>query len=141
MPAAARWPNGPPVAGSTDFLALLQANAPWPRAMANTQVLGSYAAWITAVSDQDLQPIVAFLNTHNMGMEIEAPTLQALATCGSDVEGYVPYGQSLHDFTLAYLQRLQGLGAQFKPRQERGAGARLGSRPSPHQTHRRTRAL
>lgn len=80
--------------------------------MAKTQAIGLYAAWITAVSDQDLQQIVAFLNAHNMGIEIEAPALPAQATCGSGVEGYVPYGQSLHDFTLAYLQRLQGLGAQ-----------------------------
>jgi hypothetical protein len=73
---------------------------------------GFYAAWITAVSDQDLQTIVAFLNAHNMGIEIEAPALQAQATCGSGVEGYVPYGQSIQAFTLAYLQRLQRLGAQ-----------------------------
>jgi len=37
--------------------------------------------------------------------------LQAEATCGSGVEGYVPYGQSLYDFTLTYLQRLRALNA------------------------------
>jgi hypothetical protein len=115
--SAAIWfhplpPDAAPVAGSSDFLALFQPNAPWPRAMAKTQVFGLYAGWITATSDQDLQSVVAFLNAHNVGIEIEAPALQALSTCGSGVEGYVPYGQSLHDFTLAYLQRLQGLGAQ-----------------------------
>jgi hypothetical protein len=112
LPAAVAWPGGNPVGGSTDFMALFQADAPWPRAIAKTQAIGLYAGWITAVSDQDLQALVTFLNAHNMGIEIEAPALQAQSTCGSGVEGYVPYGQSLHDFTLAYLQRLQGLGAQ-----------------------------
>jgi hypothetical protein len=101
----------PSVDGSADFLALFQANAPWPRAMAHTRVIGMYAGWITTVSDQNLQQIVAFLNAHDMGIEIEAPALQAQATCGM-LEGFVPYGQSLHDFTLSYLQRLKALGAQ-----------------------------
>jgi len=47
-----------------------------------------------------------------MAIEIEAPSLQALSTCGSGVEGYVPYGQSLTAFTLGYLQRLKALGAK-----------------------------
>lgn len=110
-PSAAAWPGGSPDGGSTDFLSLFQPNAPWPHAMARTQVVGLYAAWITDASDPDLKQVVAFLNAHNMGIEIEAPALQAQSTCGSGVEGYVPYGQSLHDFTLAYLQRLQSLGA------------------------------
>ena len=112
LPAAAAWPGGNPNGGSTDFLALFQANSPWPRGIAHTQVIGMYAAWITAVSDQQLQAVVTFLNAHNMGIEIEAPSLQAMPTCGSGVEGYVPYGQSIQTFTLAYLQRLQSMGAQ-----------------------------
>jgi len=111
LPAAAAWPGGNPNGGSADFLALFQANAPWPRTLAKTQVIGLYAAWITAIDDQDLQQFVAFLNAHHMGIEIEAPSLQAQASCGSGVEGYVPYGQSLRDFTLGYLQRLQSFGA------------------------------
>jgi hypothetical protein len=98
--------------GSTDYLALFQPDAPWPRAMAQTHVFGLYAGFIAAESDQVLDPIVAFLNAHNMGIEIEAPALQATAACGSGVEGYVPYGQSVQSFTLAYLQRLKALGAQ-----------------------------
>jgi len=112
LPAAVAWPGGNEVGGSTDFFSLFQANAPWPRAIARTQAIGMYAAWITAVSDQQLQSVVAFLNAHNMGIEIEAPALQALETCGSGVEGYVPFGQSIQTFTLAYLQRLQSFGAQ-----------------------------
>jgi hypothetical protein len=112
LPAGSAWPGGPPGVGSTDFLGLFQANAPWPRAIANTQVFGVYAGWVNAASNQELQTFVAFLNAHNMGIEIEAPALMAEATCGSGVEGYVPYGQSLHDFTLAYLQRLKGLGGK-----------------------------
>lgn len=112
LPAAVAWPGGSPNGGATDFLALFQENAPWPLAAAHTQVFGMYAGWITAASDPELQSVVAFLNAHNVGIEIEAPALQAQASCGSGVEGYVPYGQSLYDFTLAYLQRLKGLGAQ-----------------------------
>lgn len=110
-PPAADWPGGNG-GGSTDFLALFQADAPWPNAIAHVSVIGMYAGWITAASDEDLQQTVAFLNAHNMGVEIEAPSLQATATCGSGVEGYVPFGLSLHDFTLAYLDRLKALGAQ-----------------------------
>ena len=112
LPSAAAWPGGNPDGGSSDFLALFQPNAPWPRAMAKTQVIGLYAGWIVAANDQDLQQFVTFLNAHNMGIEIEAPAMQAQASCGSGVEGYVPYGLSLHDFTLSYLQRLQSLGAK-----------------------------
>jgi hypothetical protein len=112
LPAAVAWPQGNPNGGSTDFLGLFQANAPWPRAIAHTQVIGLYAGWITAASDQELQAVVNFLNAHNMGIEIEAPAMQALATCGSGVEGYVPYGQTVQTFTLGYLQRLQSFGAQ-----------------------------
>jgi len=110
-PSPADWPNGP-AGGSTDFRTLFLADAPWPNAIAHVSVFGMYAGWITAASDQDLQQTVAFLNAHNMGVEIEAPALQGTATCGSGVEGYVPFGLSLHDFTLAYLQRLKALGAQ-----------------------------
>jgi hypothetical protein len=110
-PTAAAWPGGQTGVGSTDFLSLFQANAPWPRAIANTPVFGVYAGWITAISNQELQTFVSFLSLHNMGIEIEGPAMQAQATCGSGVEGYVPYGLSLHDFTLSYLQRLQALGA------------------------------
>jgi hypothetical protein len=112
LPSASAWPGGQEVGGSVDFLSLFQANAPWPRAMAKTQAFGLYAGWITAATDAELQGVVSFLNAHNIGIEIEAPALQALATCGSGVEGYVPYGQTVQDFTLAYLQRLQALNAQ-----------------------------
>ena len=108
---AAGWPGGPGGDGSTDFLELFQANAPWANVEAHTRVLGLYAGWITAVSDPLLQQTIAFVNAHNMGIEIEAPALQATATCGSGVEGYIPFGGSLHNFTLAYLQRLKALGA------------------------------
>jgi hypothetical protein len=111
LPSAAAWPNGHR-GGSNDFRALFQKNAAWPRAMAHVSVVGMYAGWIATVSDQELRQTVAFLNAHGMGIEIEAPALQAQPTCGSGVEGYVPWGFSLHDFTLGYLHRLKALGAQ-----------------------------
>ncbi len=111
LPAALAWPGGSEDGGSTDFVSLFQGNAPWPSSMGRTQVVGLYSGWITAATPAMLQSVVMFVNTHNMAIEIEAPAMQALATCGSGVEGYVPYGQSLHDYTLAYLQRLKALGA------------------------------
>jgi hypothetical protein len=111
LPPAKDWPGEPGGRGSTDFLDLFQPNAPWQDVSAHTRVLGLYAGWITAVSDQMLQQVVGYIKAHGMGIEIEAPALQATPTCGSGVEGYVPWGQSLHDFTLAYLHRLNALGA------------------------------
>jgi hypothetical protein len=104
--------GGPPGLGSTDFRALFLPNSPWQNALAHTSVFGVYAGWVTAASDAELQQAVAFFNAHHLTLEIEAPALQATATCGSGVEGFVDYGMSLHDVTLAYLQRLQALGAQ-----------------------------
>jgi hypothetical protein len=101
--------------GSTDFLALFRPNAPWPRVIAHTQAVGFYAGWLYSVSNQVLQPVVSFLNAHKIAIEIEAPALQALPTCGSGVEGYVPSGLpgglNLRSFTLTYLGRLKALGA------------------------------
>jgi hypothetical protein len=107
LPAGA----GPNNSGSTDFLGLFQPNAPWTRVASHTKVLGLYAGWILGASDPVLQQTIAFANAHNMAIELEAPSLQATATCGSGVEGYVPSALSLHDFTLTYLQRLKALGA------------------------------
>jgi hypothetical protein len=104
-------PAGITVGGSTDFPSLFKEDAPWPRVRAKTRVMGFYAGWLIEVSPQTLHSIVAFLNDHNMAIEIEAPALQAMATCGSGVEGYVPYGLSLKDFTLDYLERLKQFGA------------------------------
>ena len=114
LPSASAWPGGNPVGGSVDFLELFQANPPWPRALAKTQVFGLYAGWIVDATDQELQQVVTFLNAHNMGIEIEAPALQALENCGTGVEGYVPFGQSLPQFTLAYLRRLRALNAPVR---------------------------
>ncbi len=95
-----------------DFLPLFEQNAPWPRALAKTQFFGLYAGWITQANPQILQQFVEFVNAHDLTIEIEAPSLQAAATCGSGVEGYVPYGQSLATFTLGYLERLKAVGAK-----------------------------
>jgi len=112
LPSASAWPGGHPNGGSEDFLELFQENAPWARSASHTQAFGLYAGWIVNATDAELSRMVAFLNAHKMGIEIEAPALRAEATCGSGVEGYVPYGQSLETFTLTYLRRLKLLGAQ-----------------------------
>jgi hypothetical protein len=119
LPAISPYPGGPPgTPGATDFDSLFTGNT-WPRATARTSVFGMYAGWVSSgvsgagnqASDQELQSIVTFVNAHNMTIELEAPALQATATCGAGIEGYVPYGQTVHDLTLAYLQRLKALAA------------------------------
>ncbi len=97
--------------GSLDFASLFEAGAPWPRALAQTKVVGLYAGWVADADDSTLDPVISFLNAHGIAIELEAPALQALPTCGTGIEGYVPYGQSLQTFTLSYLQRLQTLHA------------------------------
>jgi hypothetical protein len=101
--------------GSTDFLALFRPNAPWPQVLAHTQAVGFTADWLYSASSQVLRPIVAFLNAHKIGIEIEAPALQARRACGSGIEGFVPFGLpgglNLAKFTLAYLDRLKALDA------------------------------
>ena len=115
LPDASEFPGLPPsFGGSDDVDAMLTDSSAWPHVAARTSVIGLYASWITAVSPATLTQVAAFLNSHNMSVEIEAPAMQATATCGSGVEGYAPYGSSLHDFTLAYLQRLQVLGVNVR---------------------------
>ncbi len=120
LPQISPYPGGPPGnPGSTDFESLFTDGAAWSRTAARTSVFGLYAGWVSSgtgqganqASDQVLQEMVTFLNAHGMSIELEAPALQALATCGAGVEGYVPYGQTVHDLTLAYLQRLKTAGA------------------------------
>jgi hypothetical protein len=100
-----------PLNGSSDFLSLFQTTPTWPIALAHTQVIGLYAGWVANIDDATLQQLVTFLNAHNLTIELESPSLQALSTCGSGVEGYVPYGLSIQAFTASYLGRLTALGA------------------------------
>ena len=80
--------------------------------MASTHIVGLYAGWVAMATDQDFQQVMGFLNAHHMGIELESPALQAQATCGSGVEGYLDYPASLHDFTVSYLMRLKSAGAR-----------------------------
>jgi hypothetical protein len=100
-----------PITGSADFTQLFTSGAPWPKALAQTHVIGLYAGWVTLASERVLDPIIAFLNANGIAIELEAPSLQATATCGTNVEGYVSYGTSVSAYTLAYLDRLKALNA------------------------------
>ena len=104
-------PYSPVYGGSLDFDGLLAGSTQWPTVAAHTQVFGLYAGWITGASDAEIAQLAALLTAHDMRVEIEAPALQASASCGSGIEGFVPNGQSLEALTLAYLQRLKSAGA------------------------------
>jgi len=106
---------GPPPYGSADYLQLFQSDAQWPEVSAHASVFGMYAGWVVMAGSTGFAQIISFLNAHHMSIELEAPSLQATATCGSGVEGYAAYnGPSLHDFTLTYLQKLKAAGADLR---------------------------
>ena len=97
--------------GSWDFAKLFRANAPWQRALSSTSVIGIYPVWVLQATPLKLEQAIAFLNSRGLGIELETPALQATSTCGTGVEGYIPYGASLQTITLTYLNRLKSLGA------------------------------
>jgi hypothetical protein len=100
--------------GSSDFTSLFSGTAGWSETVAHTAVFGFYAGWIADIDTPTLTTIVNFLTAQHIPIELEAPSLQATATCGNNVEGYVPYGQSITTFTNSYLQRLKALGADVR---------------------------
>jgi hypothetical protein len=97
--------------GASDFLSLFTGTAGWPSTAAHTAVFGLYAGWVADIDSTTLANVVTFLNAQHIPIELEAPALQATSTCGNNVEGYVPDGLVLADFTNEYLQRLKALGA------------------------------
>src|SRR5271165_1923334 len=113
-PSATNYPGPLPNHGSTDFPQLFQPNAPWANVESHTKVLGIYVYWVLTASQSDLQQTIAFVNAHHMGIELEAPALQATAACGEGVEGFVGGGQTVQAVTLSYLQRLQAVGANVQ---------------------------
>jgi len=113
-PSATSYPGPLPNHGSADFPQLFQANAPWTNVESHTNVLGLYAYFVITASQAELQQTIAFANAHGMGIELEAPALQATAACGEGVEGFVGGGQTVQAVTLSYLQRLQAAGAQLR---------------------------
>jgi hypothetical protein len=106
--------TGPEGGGSVDLLSLFAGTGQWPTVAANAHVFGFYAGWLGSIDSATFARVIAFLNARHMALEIEAPSLQAPPTCGSGVEGFVPYGQSLTDFTNGYLQRLRAAGATVR---------------------------
>jgi hypothetical protein len=113
IPSASAWPNGPTTGvGSTDFLSLFAANAPWQNTLAHTSVIGLYAGWVATATIADLQQVVNFINLHHLGIELEAPAMEGTATCGTGVEGYLASG-TLQSTTLQYLQRLKAAGGNL----------------------------
>jgi hypothetical protein len=108
MPPPSSWPGAPPGdLGSTDYSSLFDANAPWATVAAHTSAFGLYAGWVLEAPIQDLASTISFLNQHNMGIELEAPAMQATSRCGNGVEGYVSSQTTVKAITLAYLRRLQ----------------------------------
>lgn len=114
---AAIWFQPDPVAGtspnwgSVDYFQLFQNNAEWPTTLAHTQVIGLYSGWIANLDDADLTQLIGFLNAHNLAIELEAPSLQGTATCGSGMEGFVAYPQTVQANAASYLSRLFALHA------------------------------
>jgi hypothetical protein len=93
-----------------DFDSLFAGTSGWPTVAAHTTVFGLYAGWVTGATNAEISQLATFLAAQHMTTEIESPSLQATASCGSGVEGFVPYGQTLQTFTQGYLNRLQAAG-------------------------------
>jgi hypothetical protein len=102
--------SGGPAQASADFLDLIASTSEWPTVAAHTSAFGVYATWVIVTTDTAIAQLASFLAMRNMSIEIEAPALQATQACGTGVEGYVPYGQSLSTVTLTYLGRLKAAG-------------------------------
>lgn len=92
---------------SNDYATMMSSSAAWPNVAAHTQVFGLYAGWIGQAPDAQLIALSQLLARYHMTTEVEAPAMQATQSCGSGVEGYVPYGQSLDVFTEYVLTRAQ----------------------------------
>jgi hypothetical protein len=105
---------GIPAGGSTDFSSLFTGTTSWPSVAAHTAVFGFYAGWTADIDDATLATAIGFLSAQHIPIELEAPSLQATASCGSGVEGYVPYGQTITAFTNQYLTRLKALNADVR---------------------------
>ncbi|MBV8424562.1 MAG: hypothetical protein JO349_05190 [Candidatus Eremiobacteraeota bacterium] len=115
MSTASIWIHGHPYSsnfgGATDFDSLFAGTSGWATVAARTSAFGLYSGWVNSATNTEISQLSTFLAAQHMTTEVEAPSLQATASCGSGVEGFVPYGgQSLQTLTLAWINRLQNAG-------------------------------
>ena len=115
MSTASIWIHGHPYSsnfgGAADFDSLFSGTSGWATVAARTSAFGLYSGWVNSATNAEISQLSTFLAAQHMTTEIEAPSLQATASCGSGVEGFVPYGgQSLQTVTLAWINRLQAAG-------------------------------
>jgi len=78
------------VVGSTDFMSLFTADAPWTNAASHIQVFQLFGEWLLNgnATDAQLQQVVTNLKSRGMGLAIEAGPLYPTATCGNGIEGF-----------------------------------------------------
>ena len=86
--------NDLPYVGSTDYKALFDANAAWPRVAGRTHVFKFYTQWIThpahlgGATDAELRRELAALRARDIAIAIENGPLTPEGGCGVNVEGF-----------------------------------------------------
>jgi hypothetical protein len=108
IPAA--WNN---MIGSVDYLGLFDPGAPWTTASSRIQVFKMYTQMLSptfpgSFSDETLQQIFSYLNSHHIALAVEFPPLTPTATCGMGVEGFAG------ELALPVATRIQQLGGDLQ---------------------------
>jgi hypothetical protein len=104
------WIHPDPIT-EPDAVTMLNGVGQWPSVASHTAVFGMYTGMVITLGQSALNTAVAQLNADHMSIELEAPSLQATATCGNGVEGFAPSTQSLVAYTTTYLNMLKTAGA------------------------------
>ena len=125
--------DGLPFTGSTDYKALFDATAAWPRVAGRAHVFKFYTQWIMqpdagGATDAELRREVAALKARDIAIAIEFGPLTPEGGCGMEVEGFM--GGS--DLALPMVRRIASVGGtvRFITMDEPFAGAILNDGPT-----------
>lgn len=107
--------NDLPFTGATDYKALFDANAAWPRVAGRTHVFKFYTQWITqphagAATDAELRREFAALKARDIAIAIEFGPLTPEGGCGVAVEGFMGGAQQ----ALLVIGRIASLGGTVR---------------------------
>jgi len=103
-----------PYVGSTDYKALFDANAAWPRVAGRTHVFEYWAQWIDqehggTASDAELRREIAALKARDIAISISIGPL-APEGCGVNVEGFMGGSEQ----ALPLIRRIASLGGTVR---------------------------
>ena len=104
-----------PYVGSTDFKALFDANAAWPRTAGRTHVFTFFTQWIDrnhagTATDAELRREIAGLKARDIAIGIDYGPLVGVNGCGMGVEGYMAGAQG----AIRVMRRIASLGGTVR---------------------------